>query len=61
MDSKINYSVVVLETMQELYRGYYLDCLHYLYQPKTFSELKSHAIIIIRSEDLDNIKNLKLG
>lgn len=55
------YSVVIMEDFQELFRGCYSECLRFLRQSDYFEEFKSHAVIIIRSEDLDNIKNLKLG
>ena len=54
----IIFSVVRLDTVEEVYRGLYSECLEYL--KATFEEVRHHGVVIIQSKLFDYL-SMKRG
>ena len=54
----IIFSVVRLDTVEEVYRGLYSECLEYL--KATFEEVRHHGVVIIQSKLFDHL-SMKRG
>lgn len=52
---EIYFSIVKLDTLEELYKGLYLECVERMFQIDVFRDAM-HGLVLIQSKDFDKLR-----